>query len=246
MYKLGDLRALPAAAFRLKRARAGLLQSYGADLQRLRELHGRFRPELATYASQRNGVIHPTHTHQDTMSDRFVRLDVLEGVAAFHSGDMSASRTSLLAAQANYAKLQVASMNLFFWGGMHKAIAPLLCALQVKDDALAVLLGMGFSHQEATRALRFTEGNAEQAATFALDARQQAQARRAQDEVLRSKRKRQVKFGQTVGGHYVSLEALQRLTSNEGLGYPEKLAVSALKKVRIIVCVVAPSIPNIV
>lgn len=48
-YQLGDLRALPAAASRLRRARAGLMQSYGADLQQLRVLHGNFSPELATY-----------------------------------------------------------------------------------------------------------------------------------------------------------------------------------------------------
>lgn len=99
------------------------------------------------------------------------------------------------------------------------------------DDALAALLGMGFSQQEATRALRFTTGNVEQAATFALDARQQAEARRQQDKELRRKRKRQIGFGQTVGGYYVSLEALERL-AGDGLGYPENVAVAALKQVR--------------
>lgn len=92
------------------------------------------------------------------------------------------------------------------------------------------MLGMGFSQQEATRALRFTMGDVEHAATFALEARQQAEERRKQDAEHRRKRKRQIKLGQTVGGHYVSIEALERLSTG-GLGYPEPVALAALKEV---------------
>ena len=55
---------------------------------------------------------------------RYVRLELLEGVAAYLAGDRSRAQERLQAAQAKWQQLQVS------------------------DDAVAMLLGMGFSTRE--------------------------------------------------------------------------------------------------
>ncbi len=46
-YKSGDIQRLAVARDRLQRSRQALLQAYGPDLQRLRQLHGTRCPEHA-------------------------------------------------------------------------------------------------------------------------------------------------------------------------------------------------------
>ena len=55
---------------------------------------------------------------------RYVRLELLEGVAAYLAGDRSRAQERLQAAQAKWQQLQVS------------------------DDSIAMLLGMGFSTRE--------------------------------------------------------------------------------------------------
>lgn len=49
-FKLGDAGLLGSAHARLAVARAALARAHGANLERLRTLHGNFQPELATCA----------------------------------------------------------------------------------------------------------------------------------------------------------------------------------------------------
>lgn len=181
MFQLQDVSALQSASQRLALARHGLLRSYGADLSRLRTLHGGFQPELAT----------------------FLRLELLQGVAAFHGARQQEAQSHFAAAQ---EKLQ---------------------RLQVDDTSLATLLSMGFSTQESTRALRFCSGDESAASAFALDARQQAEERKQRDKERQKERRKQRKFGQTVSGKYVDLAALRQLT---GMGYEQRLAAEALRQ----------------
>lgn len=57
---------------------------------------------------------------------RYVRLELLEGVAAYHAGDTRAARAKLGAAKAKWERLQLS------------------------DDCLAELLAMGFSNSEVS------------------------------------------------------------------------------------------------
>jgi hypothetical protein len=60
---------------------------------------------------------------------RYVRLELLEGVAAFHAGARDAAKAKLAAAQAKWEQLQVS------------------------DDQLASLLAMGFGAAEVGSSL---------------------------------------------------------------------------------------------
>ncbi|GIL96788.1 hypothetical protein Vretimale_2576 [Volvox reticuliferus] len=85
-YKLGDIRRLAVSRDRLSRARAGLARAHGPGLERLRSLTGSaFSPELATY----------------------MRLEVLEGLVGYHSGEnRSTVEASFRAAQTKWRRLQ--------------------------------------------------------------------------------------------------------------------------------------------
>jgi FtsZ-binding cell division protein ZapB len=80
LFMLRDIARLAVARERLKKAREGLLRSHGKNLERLRVLQGGFCPELALY----------------------VRLELLEGVVAYHSGLLDAAQHSLLSAQRKF------------------------------------------------------------------------------------------------------------------------------------------------
>ena len=62
---------------------------------------------------------------KDTLSCRYVRLELLEGVAAYYSGDKAIALTKLRSSQQRWQQLQVS------------------------DERLAELMSMGFNSQEA-------------------------------------------------------------------------------------------------
>ena len=180
VFQLRDPARLPDAVRRLERCREGFARAHGADLSRLRALHGGFQPELGLY----------------------VRLELLEAVAAFHDGDVAAARASLASAKARRDRLRVS------------------------DDALASLLAMGFEEKEATRALRFCGGDAAAAAAFIVDRRRRdAEAKRAAEARRASARERR-RYGLTPAGALVDEGALETLC---GMGYPRALAAAALR-----------------
>lgn len=133
----------------------------------------------------------------------YVRLELLEGVSSYYGGgDAAAARERLLSAQAKWRRLAVA------------------------DDALASLVGMGFTSSEASRALRFCSGDVGQAAAFVLQQRQVAAERKAADRRKRAARKEVEALGRTAGSNEtVDVDALERL---HALGFDRGLAAQAL------------------
>eukprot|EP00850_Spirogloea_muscicola_P008856 SM000048S16568 [mRNA] locus=s48:526308:529491:+ [translate_table: standard] len=181
LFQQRDIQQLPKARARLAEARSGLRRSHGADLQRLQHLQGGFRPELATY----------------------VRLELLEGVVAYHSGDEAAARSSLLSAQAK------------------------LDQLEVSDEALAQLATMGFSLRESRRALRFCGQDMLRAVEFATDQKRRRHKRQMEQQRQDSDRREQRQFERTPDGRAVDLRKLDHLCS---LGYARPLAAEALRQ----------------
>ncbi|KAK3257185.1 hypothetical protein CYMTET_33719, partial [Cymbomonas tetramitiformis] len=97
MFKQGDISRLGCAMDSLKDARKRMERSHGANLERMRAIAASFAPEVALY----------------------VRLDLLEGVAAYHSGDLKSAAASLESARHKWERLQL------------------------KDDDVVQLMGMG-------------------------------------------------------------------------------------------------------
>lgn len=147
LFMLRDIERLAVARDRLARARDGLKRSHGPNLERLRVLQGGFCPELALY----------------------VRLELLEGVVAFHSGQREDARASLVSAQRKFEELQIS------------------------DEAVAALAQMGFSMKEARRSLRVSGKDASRAVEFVMNERAKAQEK-AEEDLRRQKERRLVKF----------------------------------------------------
>lgn len=143
LFMLRDIERLAVARERLARARDGLKRSHGPNLERLRVLQGGFCPELALY----------------------VRLELLEGVVAYHSGQLEAAKGSLLSAQKKFEELQIS------------------------DEAVAALAQMGFSMKEARRSLRVSGKDASRAVEFVMNERAKAQEK-AEEDIRRQKERR--------------------------------------------------------
>lgn len=124
--------ALADAEARLGRAREQLRRAHGPAGERLRVLHGGFRPELATY----------------------VRLELLEGVARYHRGDWDGARGKLLEARNKYGLLQVsgeAAGALEGMGFTRKEAERALRFCGGTDVAAAAEAAAGWRAQEAER-----------------------------------------------------------------------------------------------
>ncbi|XP_024370673.1 uncharacterized protein [Physcomitrium patens] len=181
LFMLRDIERLSVARERLARARDGLKRSHGPNLERLRVLQGGFCPELALY----------------------VRLELLEGVVAYHSGQTDAARASLLSAQEKFEQLQIS------------------------DEQVAALAQMGFSMKEARRSLRVSGKDASLAVEFVMNERAKAQQKAEEDDRRQTERREQKKYGKTVGGKGVDITKLNELAS---LGYERRILAEALKQ----------------
>ncbi|XP_024525096.1 uncharacterized protein LOC9641726 [Selaginella moellendorffii] len=181
LFMLRDIGGLGVAKERLAEARRGLKRAHGANLERLRVLQGGFCPELAIY----------------------VRLELLEGVVAFHSGLVDAARASLEAAQQKFLKLQV------------------------PDESLVILADMGFTTKEAKRGLRVSGQDVDRAVEFVMEQRDIEKRKRAEDKQHRENLREQRRYGKTRSGKAVDLKQLNELVP---LGYDKLLIAEALKQ----------------
>ncbi|KAG0590476.1 hypothetical protein M758_1G109800 [Ceratodon purpureus] len=181
LFMLRDIARLAVARERLARARDGLKRSHGPNLERLRVLQGGFCPELALY----------------------VRLELLEGVVAYHSGQADSARTSLLSAQEKFEQLQLS------------------------DEQVAALAQMGFSMKEARRSLRVSGKDASRAVEFVMNERAKAQEKIEEDNRRQEERREQKKYGKTLGGKAVDITKLNELAS---MGYKRRIVAEALKQ----------------
>nr|XP_043626745.1 NEDD8 ultimate buster 1 [Erigeron canadensis] len=180
-FMLKDISKLSVAGKRLEEARVGIEQSHGKESTRLRLLQGNSHPELALH----------------------LRLELLEGIVAYHSGDLEKAKKSLNSARDRYLQLQV------------------------PDEALSLLMGMGYQENAAKRALRMNGQDVERAVNFLVEERAKKQQKREDDLRRRDEIMEQKKFGVTPLRKAVDLQKLKELVS---VGFDKELAAESLRR----------------
>ncbi|KZV54957.1 hypothetical protein F511_37847 [Dorcoceras hygrometricum] len=180
-FMLRDISWLSVAGIRLAKAREGIERSHGKESARLRILQGGRFPELALH----------------------LRMELLEGVVAYHSGQLQRSKEFLTSAQSKFSQLQV------------------------PDETLSFLMSMGYKEREAKRALRMNNLDVGSAVDFLVDekakrVKQREENHRRQKEILEQKR-----YGVTPLRKAVDLQKLNELAS---IGFDKDLAAEALRR----------------
>ncbi|KAI9117613.1 hypothetical protein K1719_011779 [Acacia pycnantha] len=180
-FMIRDIRWLSEAGKRLEMARAGIERSHGKDSLRLRLLQGGCYPELALH----------------------LRLELLEGVVAYHSGKLDKARDALTSAKAKSIRLQVS------------------------DEALSFLMSMGFKERDVKRALRMNNQDVGRAIDFLEVEKAKKQQKREEDISRRNEIMEQKGYGLTPLKKAVDLQKLKDLVS---LGFEKELAAEALRR----------------
>ncbi|XP_027353602.1 NEDD8 ultimate buster 1-like [Abrus precatorius] len=180
-FMIRDIRWLSDAGKRLEMARVGIERAHGKDSLRLRLLQGGRYPELALH----------------------LRLELLEGVVAYHSGQLERSREALASAKAKFVQLQV------------------------PDEALSLVMSMGFIERDAKRALRMNNQDVAGAIDFLVEERAKKMQKREEDIKRRNEIREQKMYGMTPLKKAVDLERLKELVS---IGFDKELAAEALRK----------------
>lgn len=179
-FMLRDISCLSVAGERLLQARKGLEKSHGKDSSRLRLLQDARSQELAIY----------------------LRLELLEGVVFFHSGDHEKSRKALNSAQIKFNQLQVA------------------------DETLSQLMNMGYKEKSAKRALRMSGQDIGSAVDFLVEERAKKN-RRYEENLKRQEEIREQKmYGVTPLKKAVDIGRLNELVT---IGFERALAAEALR-----------------
>ncbi|XP_009136207.2 NEDD8 ultimate buster 1 [Brassica rapa] len=180
-FLLRDLKCLSDAGFRLVKARKGLERAHGKDLSRVRLLQAGQCPELALY----------------------VRLELLEGVVAYHTGQNDKALNALKSAHAK------------------------LLQLQIPDETLSVVMGMGFHEKDAKRALRLNNKDIATSVDFLIEERAK-RAQKHKDDLQRQKEILEQKtYGVTPMNKAVDMQMLDRLVL---IGYARDLAAESLRR----------------
>ncbi|KAJ1436993.1 Ubiquitin-like domain superfamily [Sesbania bispinosa] len=180
-FMIRDIRWLSDAGKRLEMARAGIERAHGKDSLRLRILQGGRYPELALH----------------------LRLELLEGVVAYHTGQLEKSREALASARAKFVQLQV------------------------PDEALSLVMSMGFNERDAKRALRMNNQDVGGAIDFLVEEKAKKVQKREEDIRRRDEIKEQKRYGVTPSKKAVDLERLKELVS---IGFDKELAAEALRR----------------
>ncbi|KAJ6863442.1 NEDD8 ultimate buster 1-like [Populus alba x Populus x berolinensis] len=180
-FMLRDIAWIAVAGLRLKNAREGLERAHGKDSSRFRLLQAGRTSELALY----------------------LRLELLEGVVAYHSGQFDKSRKFLASAQEKFFQLQV------------------------PDEALSLVMSMGFGEWDAKRALRMSNQDIQSAVNFLVVEREKREQKREDDIRRRNEIMEQKRYGVTPLKKAVDL---QRLTEVVSIGFEKELAAEALRK----------------
>jgi len=178
---LSNISDLPDAEERLDKCEQCFLKSYGADLSRAANLKG----EVATT--------------QALMG----RLHLLQGILAFHKGDLRKARRLLIQAEQE------------------------LNALVVSPELIGQLLMMGFSEQEARLGLRACSNDESSAVDWIMRRRGERKRNEELVQKERQAKERQQKYGKTVGGKEVNLSMCDQMLE---MGFPEELVLAALKQ----------------
>ncbi|KAL2479526.1 ubiquitin-associated (UBA)/TS-N domain-containing protein [Abeliophyllum distichum] len=180
-FMLHDISWLSVAGIRLAKAREGIERAHGKESSRMRVLQGGRYPELALY----------------------LRLQLLEGVVAYHSGQLQKSKEALAAAQAKYTQLQV------------------------PDETLSLLMSMGYKARDAKRALRMSNQDVGSAVDFLVEEKAKKERKREEDRRRQQDILEQKKYGMTPLRKPVDLQKLNELVS---IGFEKELAAEALRR----------------
>ncbi|KAJ7979023.1 NEDD8 ultimate buster 1 [Quillaja saponaria] len=180
-FMLRDMRWLSVAGKRLEKAREGIEQAHGKDSFRVRLLQGGRYPTLALH----------------------LRLELLEGVVAYHSGQFDKAKEVLVSAQVKF------------------------CQLQVPDEALSLVISMGFKERDAKRALRMNNQDVGSAIDFLMEEKAKKMQRKEDDIRRRDEIMEQKRFGMTPAKKAVDLQRLIELVS---IGFEKELAAEALRR----------------
>lgn len=180
-FMLRDINWLSVAGIRLDKAREGLERAHGKNSSRVRLLQAGRYPERALY----------------------LRLELLEGVVAYHSGQVDKSRKVLTSAQEKFTQLQV------------------------PDESLSLVMSMGFRERDAKRALRMSNQDVASAVDFLVEQKAKRAQKREDDIRRRDEIMEQKKYGTTPLKKAVDLEKLNQLVS---IGFEKELAAEALRR----------------
>ncbi|XAR66832.1 hypothetical protein NMG60_11013181 [Bertholletia excelsa] len=180
-FMLRDISLLSVAGMRLSKAREGIERAHGKESSRLRLLQGGRHPEIALH----------------------LRMELLEGVVAYHSGQYEKSKQALTTAQTKYFQLQV------------------------PDEALSLLMSMGYKEHDAKRALRMSNQDVESAVDFLLEEKAKKAQKREEDIRRRNEIMEQKRYGMTPLKKPVDLLRLGELVS---IGFEKELAAEALRR----------------
>ncbi|XP_041007986.1 NEDD8 ultimate buster 1 isoform X1 [Juglans microcarpa x Juglans regia] len=180
-FMLRDIRWLSVAGARLEKAREGIERAHGKDYSRVRLLQAGRHPELAIH----------------------LRLELLEGVVAYHNGEFDRSRKALTSAHAKYFQLQV------------------------PDEALSLVMSMGFKERDAKRALRMSNQDVGSAVDFLVEEKAKRAQKREEDIRRRTEIMEQKRYGMTPSKKAVDLNKLNELVS---VGFEKELAAEALRR----------------
>ncbi|KAG8066456.1 hypothetical protein GUJ93_ZPchr0004g39088 [Zizania palustris] len=179
-FVLHDVSCLELAGARLEKARSGFEHSHGKDSTRFRLLQAGHHADLAIY----------------------VRLELLEGVIAYHNGHTEKARESLNSAQVKYMQLQV------------------------PDEAISILMGMGYGARAAKRALKMTGYDIQSSVDLLCEERQKKIRRIQEDRETKKVIMEQRKYGKTPMNKAVDMQKLKFLVA---IGFEKKLAAEALR-----------------
>ncbi|XP_004294681.1 PREDICTED: NEDD8 ultimate buster 1-like [Fragaria vesca subsp. vesca] len=180
-FMLKDINCLSVAGLRLEKAREGLERAYGKNASRMRLLQAGRYPERALH----------------------LRLELLEGVVAYHSGQVDLSRKVLISAQEKFR------------------------LLQVSDESLSLVMSMGFKELDAKRALRMSNQDVSSAVDFLVEQKAKRDQQREDDIRREQEIMEQRTYGVTPLKKAVDLERLNELVST---GFEKELAAEALRR----------------
>ncbi|VFQ87987.1 unnamed protein product [Cuscuta campestris] len=127
---------------------------------------------------------------------RHVRLELLEGVVAYHSGWLQKSRQSLSSAQAKYIQLQI------------------------PDEALSLIMSMGYKERDAKKALRMNNQDVQSAVNFLIEEKEKHKRKKEENLTRQRDLLEQRLYGMTALKKAVNLHCLNELVLvSECLGY---------------------------
>ncbi|CAO2043956.1 unnamed protein product [Urochloa humidicola] len=132
----------------------------------------------------------------------YVRLELLEGVVAYYNGHAEKARGSLNSAQAKYLQLQV------------------------PDEAISMLMDMGYEARSAKRALKMTGYDIQSSVDLLCEEREKKIRRREEDRERQREILEQMRYGKTPMNKAVDLQKLKGLTT---IGFEKYLAAEALR-----------------